>query len=207
MSEWREVFSAVAEFFLYAVIAVFAQNAVFTRALGVSRLVHLVDDDNVSSATFAALLTAVQLVSAPLGYFANVYFLRNFEYRMYVRPLVFVLCSAAAFFIVLLLVLVVFRTKGAPRIIPVLPMATFNCCILGTLMITTTQSFTLLQTMGFALGTSIGYALALVVVTEGQRRLQNPNIPAPFRGLPATLLYIGIVALAIYGFTGHMSTF
>ena len=188
MSEWREVFSAVAEFFLYAVIAVFAQNAVFTRALGVSRLVHLVDDDNVSSATFAALLTAVQLVSAPLGYFANVYFLRNFEYRMFVRPLVFVLCSAVAFFIVLL-------------------MATFNCCILGTLMITTTQSFTLLQTMGFALGTSIGYALALVVVTEGQRRLQNPNIPAPFRGLPATLLYIGIVALAIYGFTGHMSTF
>ena len=182
MSEWREVFSAVAEFFLYAVIAVFAQNAVFTRALGVSRLVHLVDDD-------------------------NVYFLRNFEYRMFVRPLVFVLCSAVAFFIVLLLVLVVFRTKGAPRIIPVLPMATFNCCILGTLMITTTQSFTLLQTMGFALGTSIGYALALVVVTEGQRRLQNPNIPAPFRGLPATLLYIGIVALAIYGFTGHMSTF
>ena len=206
MSEWRDVIAAVAEFFLYAVIAVFAQNAVFTRALGVSRLVHLVDDDNVSSATFAGLLTAVQLVSAPLGYFANVYFLRNFEYRLYVRPLVFVLCSAAAFFIVLVLV-VVLRSKGAPRIIPVLPMATFNCCILGTLMITTTQSFTLLQTMGFALGTSLGYALALIVVTEGQRRLQNPNIPAPFRGLPATLLYIGIVALAIYGFTGHMSTF
>ena len=206
MSEWREVLSATAEFFLYAVMAVFAQNAVFTRALGVSRLVHLVGDDSVSSATFAGLLTAVQLVSAPLGYFANG-FLRTFEYRSYVRPLVFVLCSAAAFFIVLVLVLVVFRARRAPKIVPVLPMATFNCCILGTLMITTTQSFTLLQTMGFALGTSAGYSLALVVVTEGQRRLQNPNIPAPFRGLPATLLYIGIVALAIYGFTGHTMAF
>lgn len=206
MAEWREVLAASAEFFVYAVVAVFAQNAVFTRALGVSRLVHLVGDDSVNSAAFAGLLTAVQLVSAPLGYYAN-NLLRAFEYRTYVRPLVFVLCSTAAFFIVLILVLLIFRSKGAPKLIPVLPMATFNCCILGTLMITTTQSFTLLQTMGFALGTSAGYALALVVVTEGQRRLQNPNIPAPFRGLPATLLYIGIVALAIYGFTGHMIAF
>ena len=28
-----------------------------------------------------------------------------------------------------------------------------------------------------------------------------------FRGLPITLLYIGILALAIYGFTGHMAAF
>ena len=205
MSEWKEVFSAVAEFFMYAVLAVFAQNAIFTRALGVSRLVHLVDDDNVSSAIFAALLTLVQLIAAPLGYWTNS-LLRTFEFRAYIRPLVFVACSAAAFFIVLLLLLLIFRARAA-QIVPVLPMATFNCCILGTLMITTTQGFTLLQTMGFALGTGLGYALALIVVTEGQRRLQNPNIPAPFRGLPATLLYIGIVSLAIYGFTGHIVSF
>ena len=27
--------------------------------------------------------------------------------------------------------------------------------------------------------------------------------PAPFKGLPITLIYIGVLALAIYGFTGH----
>ena len=206
MMEWKEVLSACAEFFAYAILAVFAQNAIFTRALGVSRLVHLVGDDSVSSATFAALLTAVHLIATPIGYWANG-LIRPLEYRAYIRPLVFVLCSAAAFFIVLLLLLLIFRGRGVSRLVPVLPMATFNCCILGTLLITTTQSFTLLQMMGFALGTSIGYALALVVVTEGQHRLQNPNIPAPFRGLPATLLYIGIVSLAIYGFTGHTVAF
>ena len=28
-------------------------------------------------------------------------------------------------------------------------------------------------------------------------------IPKAFRGLPITLVYIGVLALAIYGFTGH----
>lgn len=38
------VLQAVAQFLTYAVIAVFAENAVFFRALGVSRLNKLVND-------------------------------------------------------------------------------------------------------------------------------------------------------------------
>ena len=49
--------------------------------------------------------------------------------------------------------------------------------------------------------------LALLVVREGARKLDNENVPETFRGLPVTLLYIGILALAIYGFTGHLISF
>ena len=59
----------------------------------------------------------------------------------------------------------------------------------------------------FVTGSALGYVLAVLVVTEGQRKLQNRNVPAPFKGLPVTLLYIGVLALAIYGFTGHMQSF
>ena len=75
------------------------------------------------------------------------------------------------------------------------------------MLISTMQSFTFLLTMGFALGSALGYVLAVLVVTEGQRKLQNRSVPAPFKGLPVTLLYIGVLALAIYGFTGHMQSF
>ena len=112
-----------------------------------------------------------------------------------------------AFFVVLLFSVVIFRVDGARRAVAVLPMATFNTCILGTLFISTIQSFSLVQTMGFALGSGVGYVLAVQVVTEGQRKLQSDAVPATFRGLPITLLYIGILALAIYGFTGHMLAF
>lgn len=148
----------------------------FTRALGVSRLVKLVDDTTVDSLTFGALLCTVQLISAPLGYFVNLW-LAQYPYRMYIRPLVMVLCSTVAFFIVLLVVVVFFRLHGAREIVAVLPMATFNTCILGTLFISTIQSFSLVQTMGFALGSGVGYVLAVQVVTEGQRKLQSDAVP------------------------------
>ena len=48
----NDVMQAVGVFFSYAVLAVFAQNAVFTRGLGVSRLVQLVGDERTSSGWF-----------------------------------------------------------------------------------------------------------------------------------------------------------
>lgn len=196
-----EVLQAVSVFFLYAVTAVFAQNAVFSRAMGVSRLVKLLDDPTVDTLVFGGLLCLIQLLAAPLAYFANGA-LQTLSVWQAVRPLVFLGCSTVAFFVVLVVLLAVWGAKARP-VVAVLPMATFNTAVLGLLLITTTQSFTLLETMGFALGSGVGYLLAVLVVAEGRRKLRHTQMPASLRGLPITLIYIGILALAIYGFTGH----
>lgn len=52
-------------------------------------------------------------------------------------------------------------------------------------------------------GSGLGYLLAVMLVTEAGNRLRSKAIPEAFRGLPITLIYIGVLALAIYGFTGH----
>ena len=168
-----EVIKACSTFFLYAVTAIFAENAVFGRAMGVSRLVKLVEDSTVDTLTFGGLLCLIQLVAAPLTYWVNL-LLTPLSWRNAVRPFLFILCSTVAFFVVL-----------------------------GVLLIAATQSFNLLQTMGFALGSGVGYTAAVVVVGEGQRRMRQDMVPGSFKGLPITLIYIGILALAIYGFTGH----
>ena len=171
----EEVLQALASFFVYAVVAVFAQNAVFTRALGVSRVVKLVDDGTVDTVMFGSLLCAVQLISAPLGYFASGW-ISQLPYRDYIRPLVFLGCAAVAFFVVLLFSVVIFRVDGARRAVAVLPMATFNTCLLGTLLISSVQNFNFAQTLGFALGSGIGYVLAVVVVMGGEKRLESEKI-------------------------------
>ena len=142
-NELMQVLSALGTFFIYAVLAVFAQNAIFTRALGVSRLVKLVDDEGVDSVTFGILLCVIELIASPMAYFANSIWLSKVDYRGYIRPLIYVLCMGVAFLIVLFFVAVVFKGKGRDSL-AILPMATFNCCVLGVLLITTTQSFTLL---------------------------------------------------------------
>ena len=59
---------ALTIFLGYAFMAILAQNAVFTRALGVSRLVQLVGDERTNSVLFGILQCITQLLLAPLAW-------------------------------------------------------------------------------------------------------------------------------------------
>lgn len=201
--------SGLATFFVYALAAIFAQNAVFSRSLGVSRLLKLVDDPTMDTLLFSGLLCIVQLFSALLGYGLNQLFLpwTLNTGRLYLRPVLLIVAAIVTFFAVMFVVATVFKKKKSlTRVAAALPAATFNCCVLGTLLLMTNKNYTLLQTLGFAFGTSVGYMLAALLVAESQRTLHSRNLPQSFRGLPATLVYLGILALALYGFTGQMLT-
>lgn len=196
-----DVLHLVGVFFSYAVLAIFAQNAVFTRSLGVSRLVQLVGDERTSSWWFALMLCVTQVLVAPLVYFAGS-FIAPLPNRAQLRPVMYLTCIAA----VCLFELLVLKLAKGPRsgqLIRILPVAAVNSGVLGTVLVERTQSFTLEQSLGFGLGSGLGYLLAVMLVTEAQNRLRSRAIPEAFRGLPITLIYIGVLALAIYGFTGH----
>ena len=196
-----DVLHLVGVFFNYAVLAIFAQNAVFTRSLGVSRLVQLVGDERTSSWWFALMLCITQVLVAPLAYFAGS-FIAPLPNRAQLRPVMYLTCIAA----VCLFELLVLKLAKGPRsgqLIRILPVAAVNSGVLGTVLVERTQSFPLEQSLGFGLGSGLGYLLAVMLVTEAQNRLRSRAIPEAFRGLPVTLIYIGVLALAIYGFTGH----
>ena len=196
-----DVLHLVGVFFNYAVLAIFAQNAVFTRSLGVSRLVQLVGDERTSSWWFALMLCITQVLVAPLVYFAGS-FIAPLPNRAQLRPVMYLTCIAA----VCLFELLVLKLAKGPRsgqLIRILPVAAVNSGVLGTVLVERIQSFTLEQSLGFGLGSGLGYLLAVMLVTEAQNRLRSRAIPEAFRGLPVTLIYIGVLALAIYGFTGH----
>ena len=196
-----EVLHLVGVAFSYAVLAIFAQNAVFTRGLGVSRLVQLVGDERTSSWWFALMLCITQVLVAPLAYYAG-RFLAPLPNRAQLGPLVYLACIA----VVCLFELLVLKAAKGPRsgqLIRILPLAAVNSGVLGTVLVERTQSFTLEQSIGFGLGSGLGYLLAVMLVTEAQNRLRSKAIPEACRGLPITLIYIGVLALAIYGFTGH----
>lgn len=200
------VLQNLGSFLLYAIIAMFVENAVFTRGFGVSRLVKLVGDSSVDSMVFCALLCLIQVICAPLGFFANQTLMKSeFWFRDYVRPLALTICAVIAFLIVLLFIAII-RPTNTRDLVLALPMATFSCAVLGPMLITGAQRYNFTQTMGFALGSGLGYVFAVLIVTEGQRKLASRKIPSSFRGLPINLVYIGILALAIYGLTGHRVT-
>ena len=198
----NDVMQAVGVFFSYAVLAIFAQNAVFTRGLGVSRLVQLVGDERTSSWWFALLLCVTQTMVAPLAFYAG-WLISPLPNRAQLRPLVYLACVAlVSLFEFAVLWLARGKNHGG-QLLRILPSAAVNSGVLGTVLVERTQSFTLEQSIGFGLGSGLGYLLAVMLVTEADYRLRSESIPEAFRGLPITLVYIGVLALAIYGFTGH----
>lgn len=197
------VLENLGQFFLVAIAAMFVQNAVFARGFGASRLIKLVSDSPADSMIFCILLAFVQVISAPMGYYVNQFLEQpQFWYRDYIRPLGLVICAVIAFTIVLIAIVII-HPAYAKELLAVLPMASFNCTIMGPMLIAPTYKYTFTQNVGFALGSSLGYVFAVIIVTEGQRKMQGRRVPGIFRGLPINLIYIGILALAIYGLTGH----
>ena len=196
----RDVVITSAVFFNYAVLAIFAQNAVFTRALGVSRLVQLVGDDRTSSGLFGLQLCITQVLVAPLAWYAGSW-IAPLDNRAQLRPLVYVACIAVVCLAEQLLLLLGRALPHSGQLLRIVPLAGLNSCVLGTVLVERTQTFTLGQSLGFGVGSGLGYVLAVLLVTEARHRLRSKAIPTAFRGLPITLVYIGVLALAIYGFT------
>ena len=188
-------------FFGYALLAVFAQNAIFTRALGVSRLVQLVGDARTNSLLFGLLQCVTQLLLAPVAWYAGSA-AAAWGLGPAARPLVYLGCIAA-FSAVEMALLHLIKLPWQRQLLRILPLAALNSCVLGTLLLGRTQSFALAQSLGFGLGSGVGYLLAVLLVTEGQHRLRSQAIPAAVRGMPIPLIYLGVLAPAIYGFTGH----
>ena len=199
----KEVVSTSAVFFSYALLAIFAQNAVFTRALGVSRMVQLVGDDRTSSALFGMMLCITQVLVAPAAFFAGRWFIAPLDNRAQLRPLVYIASIAVVCLAEHLVLWLLHSLPRRSQLLRIVPLAALNSGVLGTVLVERTQTFTLGESLGFGLGSGLGYVLAVLLVTEARHRLRSRAIPKAFRGLPITLVYIGVLALAIYGFTGH----
>ena len=190
----KDVVTTSAVFFNYALLAVFAQNAVFTRALGVSRLVQLVGDDRTSSWLFGMQLCITQILVTPFAWYAGSR-IAPLANRVQLRPLVYIASIAV---VCLLEHAVLWLAKGLPHrsaLLRIVPLAGLNSCVLGTVLVERTQSFTLGQSLGFGLGSGLGYVLAVLLVTEARHRLRSKAIPEAFRGLPITLVYIASIAV------------
>ena len=144
----RDVVTTSAVFFSYALLAVFAQNAVFTRALGVSRLVQLVGDDRTSSWLFGMQLCITQVLVTPFAWYAGSR-IAPLANRAQLRPLVYIASIAV---VCVLEHAVLWLAKGLPHrsaLLRIVPLAGLNSCVLGTVLVERTQSFTLGQSLGF----------------------------------------------------------
>ena len=181
----------VLEFLSYMTLAVFAENVILARALGVTRLLKLVPDHKAQVWDYSLPFLLIMALSAPLGWAAHNLFFPWLRGHLpaglpvaYSRALRYLTCAfLAAGVSWLLLGLLPRRQRQACRAQTTL--AGSSTAVLGTLLICTNQNYTLPQSIAFGLGSGIGYVFIIFIVREGAAVCAARMFPRSSRGCPA----------------------
>ena len=83
-----------------------------------------------------------------------------------------------------------------------LPLITTNCAVLGVALFQTAREYNFVQSVVFALGSSMGFTLALLLMSFIRERLDFYDIPKSARGTALVLMLAGILSMAFMGFAG-----
>jgi Na+-translocating ferredoxin:NAD+ oxidoreductase subunit A len=77
-----------------------------------------------------------------------------------------------------------------------------NCVILAVPLMNAGNRYNFIESIAFALGSGLGFALAMIIMASIRERIELADIPKPFRGLPVAFIIAGMIALAFTGFSG-----
>ncbi|MBF25973.1 MAG: NADH:ubiquinone reductase (Na(+)-transporting) subunit E [Flavobacteriales bacterium] len=84
-----------------------------------------------------------------------------------------------------------------------LPLIAVNCAILGgALFMQERQYSTIIEATSFALGSGVGWYLAIVAIAAIREKIRYSNVPAPLRGLGITYIITGLMGIAFMCFMG-----
>lgn len=84
-----------------------------------------------------------------------------------------------------------------------LPLITTNCAILGAVIINMNEKFNLIESLIFGIASGLGWMLAIIILAGLRERMEaNDKMPEAVKGLPASLITAGLMAIAFLGFSG-----
>ena len=84
-----------------------------------------------------------------------------------------------------------------------LPLIAVNCSILGgALFMQERQYANIAEASSFALGSGVGWFLAIAAIAAIREKLRYSDVPAPLRGLGITFIITGLMGIAFMAFMG-----
>ena len=122
--------SFLKEMFTYAVIAIFLENTIFSRAIGTSTALFSVRKQyNVF--LFGTIMTLIITASSVITYFVQP-LIKDLSYSYYITPAVYVAIIGLVYVVALLFTSNVIQ-KRRQEILSIIHVSAFNCAVLGAL--------------------------------------------------------------------------
>lgn len=174
-------------------------NVVLSQFLGICSFLG-VSKQIKTSASLGGAVTFVIGIASAVAYLLYEFVLVPFKLE-YLQTIVFILVIAA-----LVQLVEMFLKKTSPALYQALgiflPLITTNCAVLGVALTNVQNGYNFMESVISGVGTGLGYTLAIILLASIRTRIEESEIPAPFRGAPIVLLCAALMAIAFMGFSG-----
>lgn len=179
--------------------SVLVDNYVLSRFLGICPFLGVSEKTN-QAVGMGVAVTFVMLAATAATWPIQYYVLNTLNLG-YLQNILFILIIAA-----LVQILEMLLKKFSPALYKglgvYLPLITTNCAVLGVTINNIIDGYSFVESMVSSLGCGLGFLLAMVLFAGVRSRIDNSNVPAPFRRLGITLIAASFVSLAFMGFGG-----
>ncbi|NSW45517.1 MAG: NADH:ubiquinone reductase (Na(+)-transporting) subunit E [Bacteroidales bacterium] len=199
-------------FFNILVKSIFIDNMIFAFFLGMCSYLA-VSKTVKTSMGLGIAVTFVLIITAPLNYLLYTYVLKEGALSWldpsyasvdlsYLSFIIFIATIAAMTQLVEMVV-----EKYSPSLYNALgiflPLIAVNCAILGVSLFMQEREYTSISDVfAFALGSGIGWWLAIIALAAIREKMRYSNVPAPLRGIGITFILTGLMAIAFMSFMG-----
>lgn len=185
--------------FIILISAVFVNNFVFSRFLGICPFIGVTNKVS-SSVGMGLAVTFVLTLASIVSYLIYNYVLDPLG-LLYLRTIAFILVIAA-----LVQLVEMFINKFSPALYKALgiylPLITTNCAVLYATILNTEEKLNLLQSAFQGLSAGLGFILALVLISSVREKLEKAKVPEAFKGAPISFISAGLVSLIFLAFKG-----
>jgi len=200
------------ELFNIFIKSIFIDNMVFAYFLGMCSYIAVSKTVNTSVGLGAAVVFVLG-ITVPVDYLMNEYLLKpgalvwlgeDFA-DVDLSFLSFIMFIAVIASMVQLVEMIV--EKFAPALYSslgiFLPLIAVNCAILGgSLFMQEREYQSIAEATSFALGSGIGFFLAIVGIAAIREKIQYSNVPGPLKGIGITFIITGLMGIAFMSFLG-----
>jgi Na+-translocating ferredoxin:NAD+ oxidoreductase RnfA subunit len=184
-----------------ALYAVFLYNLVFSGGLGATEIIRAAKK-NGGMLTFSLLISVFSALTAAICRLLTVWIpkLETVEFQWHVLLYGSVLL---VLYLIVCTTLSLVRFKAQAYLLKYMGMAVLNTLVMAVPLLSFQLGYNLPRTIAMGVGAGLAFAGASLLINSGMHLLQqNKAIPVMFTGVPATLIYTALLALAFTGFTG-----
>ena len=200
------------EYISLFVKSIFVDNMIFAYFLGMCS--YLAVSKNVKTANGLGIaVICVLLITLPVNYLLNTYFLKPGAMAWISPAFADVDLSFLAFILFIAVIAAITQVVEmvVEKFLPTLysslgiylPLIAVNCAILGGSLFMQQKDFANVgESAVYALGSGIGWYLAIVALAAIREKLSYSNIPAGLKGIGITFITVGLMGIAFMAFMG-----